>query len=261
MRKQIIIATVMVLGLVTGCGGAPTVAESQSAANAETDAQTIEGNNTQNRETESSPDTGKTPVTESAAKQPEEQSVSTAKDDSVENTASGSEEAKEAIEARITDKNIVISGKVLFETGNAKLKPVSFPVLDQVVEALKKHPEIVKLHVVGHTDSDGNANANKSLSKRRATSVVNYLVKNGIEADRLAAVGAGQDVPIASNDTPEGKEKNRRVEFDIIERVKLRAFKHTAGTASEGAVNKSSKEASDDEIEEMIVKDGLDKKF
>ena len=131
------------------------------------------------------------------------------------------EAVKEASEARITDKNIVISGKILFETGNAKLKKQSFPVLDEVVFAMQKHPEIIKLQVVGHTDSDGNAKANKALSKRRATAVMKYLIKNGIEKDRLSALGEGEDVPIASNETEEGKDKNRRVEFIIVERAKI----------------------------------------
>ena len=175
-----------------------------------------------------------------------------------EQNASDKEAVKEASEARITDKNIVISGKILFQTGNAKLLKVSFPVLDEVVFALEKHPEIIKLQVVGHTDSDGNAKANKALSKRRAASVVKYLVKNGIEKDRLLYVGVGADKPIASNDTEEGKDKNRRVEFEIVERAKVVAVTHTSGTAMSSV---KSREATDDETEELIKKEGIDKKF
>ncbi len=172
--------------------------------------------------------------------------------------AAPADEVKEASEARITDKNIVISGKILFETGNAKLKKQSFPVLDEVVFAMQKHPEIIKLQVVGHTDSDGDAKANKALSKRRATTVMKYLIKNGIEKDRLSALGEGEDVPIASNETEEGKEKNRRVEFVIVERAKIRAFTHTSGTAIPGKTK--NREATVDETEDLIKKEGLDKK-
>ena len=174
-------------------------------------------------------------------------------------SSSNSEEVKEASEARITDKHIVISGKVLFETGKAKLKKVSHEVLDEVVFALEKHPEIIKLQIVGHTDSDGDAKANKRLSARRATSVMKYLIKNGIERDRLLAVGVGEDKPIASNDTEEGKDKNRRVEFLIIERAKVTAVTHTASTMAPGEVKH--RKATADETEELIKKEGLDKKF
>jgi OmpA-OmpF porin, OOP family len=174
-------------------------------------------------------------------------------------TGEGKDEVKEAIEARITDRNIVISGKVLFETGNAKLKKVSHKVLDQVVVALEKHPEIIMLQIVGHTDSDGDAKANKRLSARRATAVMKYLIKRGIKKDRLSSVGVGEDMPIASNDTEEGKDKNRRVEFVIVERASVRAFTHTSSTTQPGNVD--SRRATDDETEELIKKEGLDKKF
>ncbi len=171
---------------------------------------------------------------------------------------SSADEVKEASAACITDKNIVISGKVLFETGKAKLKKVSFPVLDDVVLAMEKHPEIVKLQVAGHTDSDGDANANKRLSKRRATAVMKYLIKKGIEKDRLSAIGVGEDAPLVSNDTEEGKDKNRRVEFIIVERAKIRAVTHSTSTVNTGRVD--SRSASDDETEKLIKKEGLDKK-
>lgn len=172
---------------------------------------------------------------------------------------SNTEEVKEASEARITDKNIVISGKIQFETGKAKLKKVSFEILDEVVFAMQRHPEIVRLQVVGHTDSDGDAKANKRLSKQRATAVMSYLIRNGIAKDRLSSLGEGEDVPIASNDTEEGKEKNRRVEFVIVERVPIRATTHTTTTAGGGKT--TDRNATNDETEELIKKRGLDKKF
>ena len=85
-----------------------------------------------------------------------------------------------------------------------------------------------------------------------------YLIKKGIERDRLSALGEGEDVPIASNDTEEGKDKNRRVEFNIVERAKVVAVTHSTTTMKPGAVK--SKKATDDETEAIIKKKGLDKK-
>ena len=113
--------------------------------------------------------------------------------------------------------------------------------------------------MVGHTDSDGDAKANTRLSKRRAVAVRKYLIRNGIEKDRLSAVGVGEDKPIASNDTEEGKDKNRRVEFVIVERVAVRAFTHTSGSATQGTIQ--SREATADETEALIEKQGAEKTF
>jgi OOP family OmpA-OmpF porin len=69
------------------------------------------------------------------------------------------------------------------------------------------------IEVGGHTDTDGDADANMTLSQRRAQAVVDYMVRAGMPADRLKAVGYGQTEPVASNDTDEGKAQNRRIEF------------------------------------------------
>ncbi len=201
-----------------------------------------------------------TPAEENAPEAAEPESGEPEPEASAPPPAAKKEEAvKEASEARITDKNIVISGKIQFETSKAKLKKVSFEILDEVVFAMQRHPEIVLLQVVGHTDSDGDAKANKRLSKQRATSVMKYLIRNGIKKDRLSSLGEGEDVPIASNDTEEGKEKNRRVEFVIVERVPIRATTHTTTTAGGGKT--TDRNATNDETEELIKKEGLEKKF
>ncbi len=104
---------------------------------------------------------------------------------------------------------------ILFETGSAKLLPESYPILDRVVRILKENPGI-KMEIAGHTDSRGSAKSNQILSEKRAKSVKEYLVQKGISPDRLQTVGYGETKPIASNNTKEGRRKNRRVEFRVL---------------------------------------------
>ena len=101
---------------------------------------------------------------------------------------------------------------VNFENNSAELVMTSNSILDRVVKVLKKNSS-VKIIVAGHTDGRGDAAYNKSLSQRRAEAVKAYLVGKGISADRLDAEGYGLTRPIASNDTREGRAKNRRVEL------------------------------------------------
>lgn len=101
-----------------------------------------------------------------------------------------------------------------FEFGKAIILPSSFPYLDELADVLTKDATW-KLRIVGHTDNVGSDTANQKLSEKRAIAVSNYLVSKGIDASRITAEGKGETMPIASNDTPEGREKNRRVEFFI----------------------------------------------
>lgn len=99
-----------------------------------------------------------------------------------------------------------------FRFASAELTPESLPALDVAVEVLKRHPGI-NLEVAGHTDNIGGEDYNLDLSEKRANSVVAYFVSQGIDADRLVAIGYGKGLPIASNDTEEGRALNRRVEM------------------------------------------------
>jgi len=99
-----------------------------------------------------------------------------------------------------------------FDTDKATIKPESKPIIDQIVKLLKDNPGL-KVGIEGHTDSTGTPARNRTLSQQRAGSVVNALVKAGIDAKRLSAAGWGQDKPIADNKTDEGRAKNRRVEI------------------------------------------------
>jgi outer membrane protein OmpA-like peptidoglycan-associated protein len=119
---------------------------------------------------------------------------------------------------RVTDKEIFILEQVQFDTGKATIKKVSDGLLDEVAGVLKEHPEITKLEVQGHTDTRGLKAQNKILSQARADAVRKAMIKRGIDAKRLTAKGYGQDVPIADNNTDEGRQKNRRVQFTITEK-------------------------------------------
>ena len=116
------------------------------------------------------------------------------------------------------DGVIEIYERVEFETNKAVIRPVSFPVLDAVITILKKHGRIKKLEVQGHTDSDGPTHRNPTLSEKRARAVVKYLVeKGGIDVERLTFAGYGESKPVEPNTTREGKQKNRRVQFVILD--------------------------------------------
>ena len=108
-----------------------------------------------------------------------------------------------------------ILSNIFFDFNSAKLKKESYSELNQILRFLRDNPS-VKIEISGHTDNIGSREYNIRLSEQRARAVVNYLVEHGISASRLTYRGAGFDEPIASNDTPEGRQKNRRVEFKII---------------------------------------------
>ncbi|MEC9440060.1 MAG: OmpA family protein [Myxococcota bacterium] len=111
---------------------------------------------------------------------------------------------------------ITLNGSVLFKTGESNLMPTAQRKLDQVAAVLKEH-EDKYITIEGHTDSRGDTDDNMSLSRSRATSVMNYLVSQGVPQNRVKAVGVGESQPIASNDTPEGRANNRRVEIILSE--------------------------------------------
>ncbi len=108
------------------------------------------------------------------------------------------------------EERFVLEG-VLFDTGKATLRPESFPRLDGVVEYMT-HKKSARIQISGHTDNVGDANANKVLSEKRAKACRDYIVSKGIDASRVTAVGYGDEQPIASNDTTEGRQLNRRIE-------------------------------------------------
>ena len=110
----------------------------------------------------------------------------------------------------------LILQNVQFASGKADIMPESYPILNNVAESLRLLPK-VRVKILGHTDSVGNRSYNQKLSYRRALSVKQYLVSFGIDPSRFEAEGKGEDEPIASNKTREGRRQNRRIEFIKIE--------------------------------------------
>ena len=139
-------------------------------------------------------------------------------------------EQKEYSQVRVPDEPGEYSGRVkikyelpasitlqdvLFETGSATLSASSNKSLDELA-AFMKRKTTMEIEVAGHTDNVGNAEANLTLSQKRAEAVRNYLLRKGIHPSRVKAKGYGQDSPVADNGTEEGRRKNRRTEIHIL---------------------------------------------
>jgi OmpA-OmpF porin, OOP family len=112
---------------------------------------------------------------------------------------------------------VVRLNNIFFEFGKAVLKEESFVELDNVVTFMNKNP-VMEIAIAGHTDNVGADEANLKLSGERAKAVLDYLISKGISASRLTSKGYGETQPVGSNDTEEGKQQNRRVEFRIVKK-------------------------------------------
>lgn len=110
---------------------------------------------------------------------------------------------------------ITLSGSVLFPSGNEQLSSIARQSLDRVATVLTDQSGDKQMTVEGYTDSRGTDSFNEQLSQRRADAVRGYLVTRGVPSDRIQAVGRGEASPVASNDSPEGRANNRRVEIVI----------------------------------------------
>lgn len=118
----------------------------------------------------------------------------------------------------VQDNKIVIREKIQFEVDKAIIKQESYGLMEEIGQTIRNNPQIKKLRIEGHASSEGSDKHNLDLSDRRAKAVMEHLVSvNGIEAARLVAKGYGETQPIASNESEEGREKNRRVEFTILD--------------------------------------------
>ncbi len=110
---------------------------------------------------------------------------------------------------------LVMPGNVTFDSANANLSSDFYPTLNSIANTLKEYNKST-ITVIGHTDNTGNFEKNQVLSEKRASSVANYLIAQGISPSRVQAVGYGPRQPIADNTTEAGKQANRRVEIQII---------------------------------------------
>ena len=109
---------------------------------------------------------------------------------------------------------VVFPDAILFDTSSAKLAPVGQRDLQQLARYLRDNPQS-RITIIGHTDSTGSLSYNQTLSEHRARAVSGTLLAGGVAAERITAAGQGATRPIASNDTPEGRAQNRRVEIII----------------------------------------------
>jgi OOP family OmpA-OmpF porin len=110
--------------------------------------------------------------------------------------------------------DLLEKGKIRFESGRATIDPDSVGLLDRLIETALRCPA-ANIEIAGHTDGDGDAAFNQTLSEKRAQAVQDYLVRAGLPQDRFQAIGYGSTKPVAANDNDEGKAKNRRIEFVV----------------------------------------------
>ncbi|MGK0348869.1 MAG: OOP family OmpA-OmpF porin [Myxococcota bacterium] len=123
----------------------------------------------------------------------------------------------EPAKAVLIGGRIEIRDSVFFETASATIREISHSLLDDVALIITDNPRAEIVQVEGHTDSRGSASYNKRLSERRAASVRQYLVDSGLNADRLVSVGFGEELPIDPREVPEAWDRNRRVDFYILQ--------------------------------------------
>lgn len=119
------------------------------------------------------------------------------------------------LELQLRLATIVAVNPILFEQRSVEIIPASQPTLEQAITILNENPDL-RLEVRGHTDSSGDPAENEVLAQERANSVMASLIAAGIDESRLVAVGFGDSRPIASNELPDGRAQNRRIEFLII---------------------------------------------
>jgi OOP family OmpA-OmpF porin len=121
-----------------------------------------------------------------------------------------------AVEVR--DGDIRLKKQINFGTRSSEINPNSFPLLEEIADALLRNPDIAEVEIQGHTDNIGKPEANKELSQRRADEVRTWLTMHGVDGGRLTATGYGMEQPIAPNITAQNRARNRRVEFIIKRR-------------------------------------------
>jgi outer membrane protein OmpA-like peptidoglycan-associated protein len=142
--------------------------------------------------------------------------------DRLEDVASGATRTASAALAGLKpgySANDVVSALNLsiinFTTGSAEIPSGNGPLLQDAAARIQKLPAGTLIEIDGYTDNVGDPNANLALSQRRADSVRSTLIEDGVEPSRLVAKGFGQTSPVSANDTPEGRFRNRRIEYRV----------------------------------------------
>lgn len=145
------------------------------------------------------------------------------------------------------DKDEILEN-ILYDVNKATLRPESAASLEKLTDMLKTNPSL-DVKIISHTDDRGSDASNMTLSRQRAESVVNYLVRNGVDGSRLSYEGKGESSPVASNDTEDGRQQNRRTTFRITTDVPTRRVVYDSskpGTIGEQEKNLMQGEGSDE---------------
>ena len=149
--------------------------------------------------------------------------------EAAEQRASELERELEDLEASNTERGLVLTlGDILFDTGAATLKPGAMTTVDRLAQFMRDYPER-SVRIEGHTDAVGSDQLNQRLSEERASAVQGALLARNIEPNRISTVGYGEARPIASNETPAGRQQNRRIEVVVSD--EQGAFRGGAGGA------------------------------
>jgi OOP family OmpA-OmpF porin len=144
-------------------------------------------------------------------------------------------------QVKIRDNRIELGQKIQFALGKSEILSASFALMDELAKTIQENPQVQKVSIEGHASDEGDDKYNLLLSKARAEAVRQYLVSKGVAADRLSSTGFGESKPLVSNDTPDGREKNRRVEFHIIKQeVTKEKVEVDPTTGSEKVIEKTS---------------------
>lgn len=142
----------------------------------------------------------------------------------------------------LRDNRIEIKEKIQFALDKAEILSVSFGLLDEVAKVIQENPHVQKVSIEGHASDEGDEQYNLQLSKARAEAVRLYLVNKGVSQERLSSTGFGEARPLVANDSPAGREKNRRVEFNITKQdVTKEKVEIDPATGKEKVIEKSSK--------------------
>jgi outer membrane protein OmpA-like peptidoglycan-associated protein len=136
-------------------------------------------------------------------------------------------------QVRVVGDRIMLDDKVHFRTNSHIIRPLSYPLLDQLWKLISEHPEYTHVEIEGHADQRGDATFNKALSQRRAESVMAYLIKRGLDESRLSAVGYGSERPLVDQRSEYAWLLNRRVEFAVTREKKTTVTKDSAPKAVE----------------------------
>jgi outer membrane protein OmpA-like peptidoglycan-associated protein len=144
-------------------------------------------------------------------------------------------------QVKIRDNRIELGQKIQFALGKSEILSASFALMDELAKTIQENPQVQKVSIEGHASDEGDDKYNLLLSKARAEAVRQYLVSKGVSAERLSSTGYGETKPLVANDTPAGREKNRRVEFHITKQeVTKEKVEVDPTTGSEKVIEKTS---------------------